>query len=405
MPDKDMTWLPALRPLQTNDILLIDHLQVEDTLTTMANNIGTVSRYTPWCDISRSSGTYIYEVAPDGVGDAWISTDYPLNHQFKVFIRVSRSALKKSTRFFEAQFSDPWSRDFPIDDPLSLDENFQELVAFLHICSEDNLLPPSADEILPEIAVLCDQYCFDGQLPVWCEQKLQARLDQYFPMVNDTYSDIEMFHRWGQLPPNSCPAVLHTAYLLNLPKTFAIASRQMMWLMSFEHVQILLPRDLNLLPINFVDSFKMEATRLRNDLLHFLPAVFFPDTHSQQDPDCKRPCRKCDMVPMQARWYIEVVRKSATLAYENEHQGPVLPIVDIFTGYVKRMASLELPRVDERVPTVQHPFPCGRFRLRVVDFDEVEMLTLVYGAIGGLCLKCVKSGRFKYDRYVFFIAG
>ena len=228
---------------------------------------------------------------------------------------------------------------------------------------------------------------------------LQARMCRHSPPQDTTNAVLNTFHLTGRLPPDSYPLILHQAYLLNLPTTFAIASRQMMWSMSSEDVKSLLPQTLlDLSPVDFLEAFKQEAKRMRWHLIQFLPAVFFPDSHKVPDMENPGPCQKWSMVSMEGRWYIEVISRSATFTIERQH-GPVLSIEDIFNDYVVRMASLTQSRSLSAYAPEQTPFPCGRFRQRHVDITKSEKLSLVYQRIPGLCLKCAKGGNLKYAKW------
>ncbi|KAJ9615093.1 hypothetical protein H2200_001167 [Cladophialophora chaetospira] len=355
-----------------------------------------MATYRPSRVVINISGSLCYEIAPDG--DAWIAAKSALHNQATVLIRVSSSALKKSTRFFEVQFSDRWNREFTVENPLVLDDHdFDELVGFLHIASEDDLLPPIAMRLLPKIAVLADQYLFEGRLPKWCEENLELYMCQHFPIHDTTEMVLTSFRRTGRLPEVSLPAVLRIAYLLNLSSIFAIASRQMMWLMSVEDVDILLPQDLvDLLPMNFVKEFREEALRLRIELRRLLPTIFFPDPHGKGGSEDSPMCHKCGAVPMEERWYREVICKSRTYGVEQQ-RGHVLPIFDLFNDYAIHMAGLTATRLLPTEAGKQTPFPCGRFRVRHVDMSFDEMLWEIYAGIGGLCVKCVKSGECRYE--------
>jgi hypothetical protein len=117
-------------------------------------------------------------------GDVYISVNSPFQVDATVRVRVSSQALSRTCRYFEAQFSARWTqgREFTASQPLVLDERFIEFVTFLHFCHEDDVVPESATAHLADVSILCDKYLFEGRLPAWCLQSLNAKLTVDFAL-------------------------------------------------------------------------------------------------------------------------------------------------------------------------------------------------------------------------------
>ncbi|OAP63346.1 hypothetical protein AYL99_02573 [Fonsecaea erecta] len=349
------------------------------------------SAWRPITKIINTSEYLLYEVAADG--DAYLAVFTTLGS--RVLIRVSSQALCKTTEFFKAQFHTNWmppSSKFTPQNPLPFAEKFDEFVTFLHIASEDESIPEVPINILRPVAVLLDKYLFKGKLPGWCEKVLTSCFPLHFPFYNSVdyfLADFEI--SGGILDETSLPAVLHSAYLLDLPFVFATASRRMMWQMATDDVECLFPKDLQaLLPMDFVGGFKEEAVRLRDDLVSHLPQVFQPDVHG----GTKWWCNQCNMVPHKERWLREIIRKSNSFQQE-QREGPTGRLCDLFEEYVRDACLLGSTRELEDTA-----FECGRFRLRYSDIGDSEILFDVYASIGGLCLPCLKAGEEIKYRYV-----
>ncbi|KIW97502.1 uncharacterized protein Z519_01086 [Cladophialophora bantiana CBS 173.52] len=356
----------------------------------------------PWIpedQVVRTSDHLLYEVAKDG--DAYFSVSSPWADDEAVLIRVSSQALTKTTQFFAAQFGAHWipeSGKFTTQNPLVFSENFVDFVTFLHIASEDGVVPAAAIYILKPVAVLLDKYLFKGTLPVWCEHLLMDYFSGIFPFYNDVILCRQVADDTGDLPVPSLPFVLQCAYFLNLPVAFAIASRRMMWQMTVDEVRAFLADEFHprlyvdfaeLLQFDYVECFEQEAVRLRTDLVSKLPTVFQPDPHGERAWWCSR----CQHVPQTERWHREVISKSQGWNHE-QGRGLEYSLDTLFEEYISDMTRLETFR--DLASGGEPALPCGRFRPRYCDIADREMLWDVYSAIGGLCLPCVKAGEFKF---------
>ncbi|KIY03452.1 uncharacterized protein Z520_00143 [Fonsecaea multimorphosa CBS 102226] len=363
--------------------------QLDSLNDTTASSSAAV--WNPRGKIVQTPDYQLYEVAADG--DAYFAVSSTSGNE-EVMVRVSSQALCKTTVFFAARFETNWmpeSGKFTPENPLRFTEDFDAFVTFLHIASEHELIPTPPLSLLRSVAALLDQHLFKGKLPDFFEEKLSSCFPRRFPFFNDVAVALDQFALSGTLIETNSLALLHSAYLLNLPSVFATASRRMMWQMSVVDVDTLLPNDLRMLvPGDFVDSFEDEAVRLREDLVSALPKVFYPDPHGEM----QWYCYFCHLIPHEERWMIEIIRKSDTWA-EESRAGPVARLQDCFMDYMRMLGRLEqLREFDGRRA------PCGRFRLRQPDVLEREMLFDVYNAIGGLCLPCVKAGgEFRYRRF------
>jgi hypothetical protein len=351
---------------------------------------GKQNDWNPTADIVGRFCQLFYDVAAEG--DSYISVNSPFRDDATVLVRVSSEALKRTCRFFGAQFSDRWTqgRDFTASKPLLLDERFVEFVTFLHFCHEDDVVSQSASVHLRNVAILCDKYLFEGRLPAWCLQSLNARLPADLVMwqlaITLGHRTVDVLWRINMLFE-----ILQTSYLFNFPEIFAKASRAVMWLVPQEKVETQLPTGLvELVGFDFAENFKEEAVRLRKDLVSKLPAVFYPDQHGES----LLGCGKCASVPQDERWRREIICKNSGWQEEHRRGKPFLAMKRLFHSYIEDMDSLA--RRQQCNSRNERKLDCGRFGLRHLDVTPQEAIWQVFQAIGGLCLPCVKSGEFKF---------
>lgn len=337
----------------------------------------------------------VVEIAKDG--DIFIQAKTKDSDGKSVFIKVSSQYLKDSSPVFAAQFSSRWSsnRRFNMRDPLVLNESFSVLETFLRIVHNDQDL--NADDIrfidLLQLGILVDKYMFTGPLPPVIDEYLKDSLCRHFPI--HVLAHYLQTHIWTLSSRFAAPCVtdvLCMAYLFNLPAIFTMASRQMMWTMEEDQVkQTLLPEVASILQFDLVAEFKAEYLRLRQHLVTKLPPVFFPVAHGLGG----HWCTKCSTVPQEHRWQSEVISKASPRALMQEQ----------FSAYIRAMFSLGcdqedgLNEEDSGEADSHQSDPCGKFKVRDLDADPDELLQDLYVSMGGLCLHCVKAGRFKYESF------
>ncbi|KIW83777.1 hypothetical protein Z517_03023 [Fonsecaea pedrosoi CBS 271.37] len=328
-----------------------------------------------------------YEVAADG--DAYFRALTETKDH--VLIRVSTEALSRNTKFFREQFKASWAPEggkFTAENPLHFLERLEPFVLFLHVASEDDPLPPENTCLLRDVALMLDKYLFEGKLPAWFETILTSFIPKSFPFPNNVESSSMVYGDTGILLCTALPAILHSAYLLNLPALFATASRRMMWQMTAYDVDELLPDHMKaLMPWDFIRGFESEVVRVRDVLISNLPHVFYPDPHG----DAQWGCHDCNLVSHAERWHHEVISKAECTQAERLGGEVQQSLESIFAEYVHDMTKLERLREFDQVDNPTR-FECGRFRLRHLDVSENEILFEAYTAIGGLCLPCIRAG-------------
>jgi hypothetical protein len=308
-------------------------------------------------------------------------------------LRVSSQTLKEGSKYFEARLGPNWGsqdKTFTVSSPLTVDADYDVgFVLFMLILHAVPLKDPRTGlriklKHFRKLAALVDMYMYHGDIPAYITQRLDGHLaENHVPVILKSVFLLD---------------ILTISYLLNLADLFAKTSRQIMWCLTSKDLPVasLEPGMLALLPIDIFAAFDRESHRLRSSLLKSLPIVFYPEPHiGSSGEDNAWWCKTCDAVPHEQRWMQEVVSKSEM--WTEEQASPLLYSIDrLFSSHLADMEMLDTSR---ECTLEGHQTACGHFRPRYIDVNHDEMLQDVFRAMGGVCMHCFKTGRFKYEVY------